>query len=246
MDRHCLEADPDPTFHFDANPDPTPSFNVLGNRNIFLFFSHQCQSTLVFLSSQHHSSTELGRNCGFLTQNSFAKFFVWDFCRIFSRLHCVCVCKDILSYNKLAKLGQLLSDESIEHRVRDFAPLCYLPKLAMQTKNSCNSSWDRDTFLRLNSDLWTNFHSHEQVSVSDIIQSRFSLSFCIYLTFIYKSFMSFWDRDCPFLGCWARSLGSHGQRNILRLNSDLWTSIQSHDHFQISDYPELHFTFVLL
>jgi len=44
--------------------------------------------------------------------------------------------------------------------------LCDFPPLSngMQGRISFNSSWDRDTFLRLNSDLWTNFHSHEHKS----------------------------------------------------------------------------------
>jgi hypothetical protein len=44
------EADLDPTFYFDADPntdpepDPTPSFTQFGNHNFFLTFIHRCAS----------------------------------------------------------------------------------------------------------------------------------------------------------------------------------------------------------
>ncbi len=40
VDRHRFDADPDLTFHFDANPDtdPTPNFTHIGKLEIFLDF----------------------------------------------------------------------------------------------------------------------------------------------------------------------------------------------------------------
>ncbi len=36
MDRHCLDADPDTTFHFDAYPDPAPNFTHHEKSELFL------------------------------------------------------------------------------------------------------------------------------------------------------------------------------------------------------------------
>ncbi len=52
MDRHRFDADPDPTFHSDADPDAdlSSSFTHVGkSENFFYFYSQQCQFTLFFL-----------------------------------------------------------------------------------------------------------------------------------------------------------------------------------------------------
>ncbi len=56
-----LDANSDPSFHFDADPhpdrDPTPSVkHVAKNQNKkFEFCSHQCHSTLFYLSCHRHT-----------------------------------------------------------------------------------------------------------------------------------------------------------------------------------------------
>ncbi len=72
MDRHRLDVDPDPDTNFhvnagpdsgpdwhqkirnDANPraDPTSSFTLLENQNIFYFLSQLCQFSMFYLSHQ--------------------------------------------------------------------------------------------------------------------------------------------------------------------------------------------------
>ncbi len=54
MDRHRLDADPDPTFHFDADsgPDPTPNFTHVGKLEIFLdFIAIRVSIVFIFLLS---------------------------------------------------------------------------------------------------------------------------------------------------------------------------------------------------
>jgi hypothetical protein len=44
VDRDSFNADPDQTFHFDGDPDPTPSFTNVGNMKNFVdFLSQQSQ-----------------------------------------------------------------------------------------------------------------------------------------------------------------------------------------------------------
>jgi hypothetical protein len=45
-----FDADPDPTFYFDAYPAPdsTPSFTLAGKSKFFFFYSQQCKVTLFF------------------------------------------------------------------------------------------------------------------------------------------------------------------------------------------------------
>jgi hypothetical protein len=38
VDRHQIGADPDRTFHFDGDPDSTPSFTHVGKPEFFLLF----------------------------------------------------------------------------------------------------------------------------------------------------------------------------------------------------------------
>jgi hypothetical protein len=57
VDRRRFDADPDPTFHFDAipdsDPDPTTSYTHVGN-HIFAFYSRQSSLHCFFLSRQQH------------------------------------------------------------------------------------------------------------------------------------------------------------------------------------------------
>jgi hypothetical protein len=54
MDRHRVDACPDPTFYFDADPDqdpdPTPSFTHVRKSDFKKTYSQQCQYTLFYLS----------------------------------------------------------------------------------------------------------------------------------------------------------------------------------------------------
>jgi hypothetical protein len=49
VDRHRVDADldPDPTFHFEADPDLTPNFTHVERRIFLLFIRHQCQFYVV-------------------------------------------------------------------------------------------------------------------------------------------------------------------------------------------------------
>jgi hypothetical protein len=40
VDRHRVDADPDPAFHFDGDPDPTSSYTQVGKTEFFLTFIH--------------------------------------------------------------------------------------------------------------------------------------------------------------------------------------------------------------
>ncbi len=53
---HRFDANPEPTFHFDAGPDPdtTLSFRHVGKSDIFIYFYSQHQLTLFNLSLQRH------------------------------------------------------------------------------------------------------------------------------------------------------------------------------------------------
>jgi len=54
MDRHRVDACPDPTFYFDADPDqdpdPTPSFTHVRKSDFKKTYSQQRQYTLFYLS----------------------------------------------------------------------------------------------------------------------------------------------------------------------------------------------------
>ncbi len=55
VNRHRIDANPDPTFHLDAepdtDPDPTQSFTHVERSEEFFYFSFlQCQLTLFYLS----------------------------------------------------------------------------------------------------------------------------------------------------------------------------------------------------
>ncbi len=51
MDRHSFDADPDPTFQFDAyqDPDPFPIFTDVGKPEILLIFLHSSASLHCFI-----------------------------------------------------------------------------------------------------------------------------------------------------------------------------------------------------
>jgi hypothetical protein len=122
VDPHRLDADPDPTFHFDAHPG-TKFYTYCMIGEFFSFYSQHARVHW-FNFSQRQRPTGFGKFRGFLTQNSFGRF----------------LCLKLFSYFLAITLRTVLGD---------FSPLFN----GVQDRISFNSSWDRDTFLRLNSDL---------------------------------------------------------------------------------------------
>jgi hypothetical protein len=61
VDGHRFDADPDPTFHFYAGPDPdTPSFPDIGKSDIFrLLFTVMPVYIVLSLSSGHSFNIEI-------------------------------------------------------------------------------------------------------------------------------------------------------------------------------------------
>ncbi len=48
VDRHCIDADPDPTYYFDVDPDPTV-LHMLGNHKFVVTFIHSSTGIHCFI-----------------------------------------------------------------------------------------------------------------------------------------------------------------------------------------------------